>query len=306
MTLPPEFTDLAQKVSNWGRWGPDDERGTLNLIDEAAVRRGGAAVKTGARISLSIPYDERGPQTGAIRGRINPLRTMVAIDAALTKDPAGARNSDDVVVMGLQAATHWDSLAHVTYDGRMYNGHPPTSIDGDGARRCGIDKFGPVVSRGVLLDVAAATGVERAEGAITPEDLDAAESHAGVRVEPGDIVLIRTGQMRVLREGNRKAYLTPAPGLGMASVLWLRERDVAAAASDTLMFEVYPCEREDCFLAVHMLCIVEMGLPLGENFDLESLAAACAADGNYACLLEASPLPFTRGLGGPVNPIAIR
>src|SRR5205823_5839631 len=152
-----------------------------------------------------------------------------------------------------------------------------------------------------LLDVARAKGVERLDGgiAITREDLDAAESQAGVRVEPGDVVLIRTGQMQLLRSGDRGRYGTPSPGLGMGTPVWFRERDVAAVATDNLTFEVYPPERDDLSFPVHMLCLVEMGLTQGQNFDLEELAADCDADGSYAFFLDASPLPFERGLGGP-------
>src|SRR5207237_4387966 len=135
------------------------------------VRRAVAAVRTGKRFSLAIPLSEAGPQTGGIRGRVNPERTMIAVHQPLSADEDGVRFSDDVVTMGLQAATHWDSLAHVTYDGRMYNGHSLDVVGEEGASRLGINRVGTLVSRGVLLDVARAKDVERLEGgyAITPE-----------------------------------------------------------------------------------------------------------------------------------------
>ena len=310
MPLPEEFHELARRVSNWGRWGDDDERGTLNLITPEATRRGAACVRTGRSFSLAIPLDQNGPQTGVIPGRLNPLRTMVALNAAYTDHgAAGFCTSDDVVVMGLQAATHWDALAHVSYDGRIYNGFPASSVTVEqGATRCGIDKAGPIVTRGVLLDVARARGVERVEGAValTATDLDQAEALAGCRVEPGDLVLIRTGHIRLLDAGRRRDYAVPSPGPSMQTVEWFRSRDVAAVATDTLTFEVFPGERDDAFLPVHLLHLVSMGLTQGQNFHLEALAADCAADGVYEMLLEASPQSFTGGLGSPVNPIATK
>ncbi|MBA3653010.1 MAG: cyclase family protein [Actinobacteria bacterium] len=304
MALPPEFHQLAAKVNNWGRWGDDDERGTLNFITDDAVRAAAATVRHGKRFALGLPLDGEGPQLGAIPGRINPLRTMVALKTAFTGDPADVCFSDDVVVMGLQAATHWDALAHVTYDGRLWNGFPLESIDEGGARHCGIDRVGVLVSRGVLLDVARLKNVDRLEPGyqITPADLDG----CGVEVRSGDIVLVRTGHMALLKAGDRKTYSGASPGLTMATSLWFHEHEVAAVATDTMPFEVFPCERDDCLLPVHMLHLVEMGLTQGQNFDLEALAADSAADGVYEFLLDASPLPFTHGLGAPVQPIAVK
>lgn len=307
MSLPEEFLELARRVNNWGRWGNDDEIGTLNLITPDLVRTAASLVHFGRRISLAIPLSEEGPQTGAVPGRINPERTMHSVNEPVG-DPSQIRVSDDAVRMGLQAATHWDSLAHVTYDGRMYNGFPPETIDESGATRCGIDKVRTLVGRGVLLDVARARGVDRIEGAIplTGDDLDAAAEFARVEVGPGDIVLIRTGQIRLLKDGDRKAYTRPAAGPSMQSVAWFRDHDVAAVATDNMTFEVFPGERKDCILPVHLLNLVEVGLTQGQNFDLEELSEDCAADGVYEFFLEASPLPFVRGLGSPVNPVAIK
>jgi kynurenine formamidase len=306
--LPEDFHALARKVNNWGRWGADDERGTLNLLDDAAVRRGVASVRTGKRFPLAIPLSHDGPQLGFIPGRINPVRTMISLNDPMTGDPTQVCFSDDLVVMGVQAATHWDALAHASYDGRIYNGHKASSTTSAGAARCGIDKVGPIVGRGVLLDVARAKGVGRLEGpyAVTGEDLDAAAALAGVTVEPGDIVLVRTGQIQLLHAGNKMGYFYPSPGLSLRSVEWMREMDVAAVATDTVVFEVFPSELEDATLAVHMLHLVEMGLTQGQNFDLEVLAADCADDGAYTFLLTATPEPFVAGLGGPVAPVAVK
>jgi kynurenine formamidase len=308
VALPPEFHELAHKVSNWGRWGQEDERGTLNLITTEAVWRGVASVRKGVSFSLALPLNEDGPQTGVIPGRENPEHQMVAVNQPYTGDPDEFATSDDAVSMGLQAATHWDALAHVSYGRQLYNGFPSTTVTEDGAARCGIDKAGPIVTRGVLLDVARARGVDRLEGAyaIGAEDLDSASEMARVSVQPGDVILLRTGQMQVLKAGDKNAYGHPSPGPGMGSVAWFREHDVAAVATDNLTFEVFPCERPDLFLPVHLLDLVAMGLTQGQNFDLEDLAADCAADSVYEFLLEASPQPFTRATGSPVNPVATK
>src|SRR4029453_2891105 len=120
MPLPAQLKALAQRFSNWGRWGDDDQRGTLNFITPDAVRRGVATGRRGVTFSLAIPFDENGPQTGAIPGRINPRRTMTAVNAPFTGDPSDFTTSDDTFEMGAQAATHWDALAHVGSEGLRY------------------------------------------------------------------------------------------------------------------------------------------------------------------------------------------
>lgn len=308
MTAPQEFLEIAAFVNNWGRWGADDERGTVNLISAEVVARGAARARTGKRFPLALPLSPDGPQVGGVLGRINPARTMIAVREILGEDPEGPAVSDDVVSMSLQAATHWDALAHVTWGDRMYNGFPVSSIDDAGAARCGIDKVGPIVGRGVLLDVARACGVDRLEPgrAIAPDDLDAAEERARVRVEPGDVVLIRTGHVGVFKEGRRAEYPVPCPGVSFRAARWFRNRDVAAVASDTFVFEVFPYEQADLRLPVHLLHLVEMGLLQGENWDLEDLAADSDDDGEYAFFLSATPEPFVGALGGPVAPVAVK
>ncbi len=311
MALPPELKALAAEVSNWGRWGDDDERGTVNLIDDAAVARGVAAARTGARFSLAIRLDEAGPQLGTIPGRINPLHSMVAINTAYTGDPSDFCASDDVMTLGLQACTHWDALAHVSYEGLLYNGFPADSITAErGASRCGIHRVAHLVTRAILLDVARATG--HADGLppghpISEAELDAAADLARVRPEPGDVVLVRTGQMRHLRARDRQTYtLGHQPGLTTGTVRWMRRHDVAAVATDTVAMEVYPCEDPAVLFPVHLLQLRDMGLLQGQNFDLEELAEHCAADGVYEMLLVANPEPVTGGTGAPVHPVAVK
>jgi kynurenine formamidase len=310
VALPAELKALAAEVSNWGRWGDDDELGTLNLVDSALVRRAAGLVRTGQRVPLAVRLDANGPQVGSIPGRINPLHTMVAINAPYLGDPADFCASDDVVTMGLHACTHWDALSHVSYEGLLYNGFPASTVTAErGATRCGIHRVTSLVSRGVLLDVARAAGVDRLEPGhpIAETDLEAAVELARVRPEPGDVVLVRTGQMQLFRARDRVTYTTgPQPGLTVATVRWMRRHDVAAVATDTVALEVYPCEDPAVLFPVHLLQLRDMGLTQGQNFDLEALSAACADDGVYEFLLVANPEPFSGAVGSPTNPVAIR
>lgn len=246
MTLPAEFHDIAKRVNNWGRWGAGDEIGTLNLITAEVVRAAAAEVRTGVRIPLALPLKEDGVQAGLIPGRVNPLHTMVQINQELF-GPGTVACSDDAVTMGLQSATHWDALTHVSHSGRIYNGRPASSITAHArAEFSGIDKAAPIVSRGVLLDVARAKGLDRLPGghAVTPEDLAEAEEFGGVTVRPGDVVLVRTGQIQVYLAGDKHGYGFPSPGLSVRTPEWFHARDVAAVANDTLTFEIFPGDRE--------------------------------------------------------------
>ena len=308
MALPPHLQDLAAKVSNWGRWGADDRRGTLNLIDHAALQRGLMAARQGRAFSLAMPFDEDGPQLGYMPGRVNPTRTMHVINESLTGDSADFSSSDDAVTMGVQAATHWDALGHVSYAGKLYNGIDASTIDSTGAHELGIERFGPVVTRGVLLDVARVHGVDFFESGypITGDDLDAAAALGGISIEAGDIVCVRTGHMHWLRVGDKVRYTNPSPGLSTQSIQWIRDHDIAGVATDTIVFECFPCEDPSVLLPVHMIHIRDIGLVQGQNWALDALAADCANDGQYDFLLSATPLPLTRSVGGPVAPTAIK
>lgn len=308
MPLPDDFHELAAKVRNWGRWGDDDEIGTLNLIDDAARRRGASCVQAGKAFSLAMPLSEDGPQLGFVPGRTNPVHTMVQVNAPVGDEPGAQCWNDDAISMGVQACTHWDGLAHASYGGHLWNGYPAETVSAGGASRCGIEQVGTLVSRGVLLDIAALHGVDSLPGGypLTADDLDAACERARVIVEPGDVVLLRTGHMRHFHAGDRMTYATSAAGPSLQTVEWFRRQDVAAVATDNLIFEVYPCERDDVFLPVHFLHLVDIGLTQGQNFDLEALAVDCADDGRWTFLLSASPEPIVHGVGAMVNPVALK
>jgi kynurenine formamidase len=324
--VPSAFTDLARRVSNWGRWGADDQLGTLNFIDAAARLRGVAAVHDGNAFPLGLPMSEaEGIQMGFIEGRVNPTRSMICVNNPLSPDPEWIASSEDVVTFAMQCATHWDGLAHVSYGagpdgGKLYNGYPASSVTEAGTTKLGIHLIGSLVSRGLLLDVARAKGLEVLDGGypITPDDLDAACELGKLTVEPGDVLLVRTGQAAHLALPGRPglagappkrdliAYTWPTPGLTLATTEWFHAKDVAAVATDTMVLEVYPCEDKNLYLPVHLIHLVEMGMTQGQNWFLDELADACAADGRYEFLLDATPLPFTNGLGSPVNPVALR
>jgi len=306
--LPEHLKQLAARVSNRGRWGHDDQRGTLNLIDAAAVRRGAASVRKGKAFSLAIPFDSDGPQTGGIPGRDNPSHEMFMINVAFTGDPAGFTTSDDRIAMGIQAATHWDALSHVGYEGLLYNDIADTVVTEAGASKLGAEHLGSIASRGVLLDVARLHGLDHFDDdhASTGDELDAAAEAAGITVEPGDIVLVRTGHMHFLRIGEKDRYRVTSPGLSTDSIEWFHHNDVAAVATDTLVLECFPGPDPAVLLPVHMIQLRDMGLAQGQIWNLDELAADCAADGQHDFLLTATPIPVTGATGAMVAPTAIK
>jgi kynurenine formamidase len=299
---------LGARLSNWGRWGPDDERGTTNLITPERLVAAAALIRKGRVFDLGIPFDENGPQPGG--GRINPVRLM-SETGDLQMFPGAFKYADDYVFMPLQGASQWDSLAHVYYDDQLYNGWPARDVTVKGAAHNAIDKQAKgIAGRGVLLDIAALKGVEwmQVGEVITPSDLEAAiERQGGVQVGAGDILLFRTGwRKKFLAEHDPTSFMAGEPGLGQACCAWLRERDVAAVGSDNWAIEVLPGETPDCVFNVHMVLIRDMGMSLAEILDFEDLAADCADDGVWDFFFCAPPLKFTRGVGSPINPLAIK
>jgi len=302
-----DWRELGQQVRNWGRWGADDEKGTTNLIDANQVRKAAALVKSGRIFDLGIALDELGPQDG--RERNNPLRFMSVIGG---REAIGGafRFNDDYVVMPLQAGTQWDALSHVYYDDKFYNDVSPDSVDSSGAHHLGIETQAKgIVGRGVLLDVARHLRVDwlNAGEAISPELLEEVADAQGVRIDVGDILLIRTGwRSKYLRDGNRREFLGDEPGINLGCVPWLSENGVAAVASDNWALEVIPSEVVGEAFPVHMILIRDMGMTIGEMFDLEELALDCARDDVYEFFVCAPVLKFTRAVGTPVNPLAIK
>ncbi|WP_318199525.1 cyclase family protein [Streptomyces sp. SCL15-4] len=320
--MNPDRTDpegaiarAAKAYSNWGRWGADDVLGTLNFLDEAKRRAGAALVRRGVSFSLSQRFDMSGPQKGW-RRRTNPVHTMLdtGTDAALGNQglPHGLGGADDVIAMPLQCSTQWDGLGHIFDHGKAWNGRPAEQVvTSDGDQVTGIEHMAAhIAGRGVLLDVGRVIGEggELPDGfAITEEHLATTLDAQGVTVGRGDIVLVRTGQLaRVRRDGWGDYAGGPAPGLSFTTAGWLHRTEIAAIATDTWGFEVRPNEFEHAFQPLHQVVIPHIGLLVGEMWDLEALAADCAADGAYAFWLTAAPLPITGAVGSPVNPIAVK
>ena len=310
--------ELSNRYSNWGRWGDDDELGTLNHIEPEHRTRAARLVRSGKSISLGLPFDQDGPQTGGF-GRFNPIHNMIRDGADIMagttiRDFYGGndrylRGCDDMIIMPLQCGTQWDALAHIFFEEKMYNGYSADQVSSKGALKNDIAKMAAdITGRGVLLDVARYKGVDALEPgyAITTDDLEATADAHGVDVGKGDFVMIRTGQMGA-RRGDWGDYAGgDAPGLGLDAVPFVGDREVAAIATDTWGMEVLPNETVDVFQPLHIILIVHMGLLVGEIFELEALAADCAADGQYEFLFCAPPLPITRAVGSPANPIALK
>ncbi|WP_436520612.1 cyclase family protein [Actinoplanes sp. HUAS TT8] len=307
----------TKRCSNWGRWGADDVRGTMNFLTPAHRAHAASLVRRGVSFSLAQSFDANGPQKGW-RRRTNPVHTMLDTGtdavAGVQGFPHGLGGADDVIAMPLQCSTQWDGLGHIFDHGRAWNGRPAEKVVtslGDGVT--GIETVASVIAgRGVLLDVGRALGAdgELPDGfAITEKHLveTIARQGAGSAVGPGDIILVRTGQLtRVRRDGWGDYAGGPAPGLSFTTADWLHRTEIAAIATDTWGFEVRPNEFDDAFQPLHQVAIPHIGLFLGEMWDPDELAADCAADGVYEFWLTAAPLPITGAVGSPVNPIAVK
>jgi kynurenine formamidase len=305
-----DFRELGRRLSNWGRWDADgrrDERGTTNLITPERVAAAAGLVQDGKVFDLGIPFGSDGPQPGG--ARINPV-LLVSETGADQNFPGAFHYADDYVFMPLQSASQWDGLAHVYYDGELYNGFPSSDVTPHGARHLSIEHQAKgITGRGVLVDVARHRGVDWLEPGevITPAELDAALAAQGTRLDGGDVLAVRTGWRRkFLADGDASSFMAGEPGLGLACCEWLHEHDVAAVCSDNWAIEALPGEVEGEVLPVHMVLIRDMGMTLGEILDFEELAEDCAADGRFDFFLTAPPIKFRGAVGSPINPLAIK
>ena len=311
-----EIASRALAYRNWGRWGKDDVLGTLNYIDDDKRREAALLVRSGRVVSLSLPFDMDGPQKGW-RRRTNPVHTMLdtGTDAQMGHQgfPHGLGGADDVIAMPLQCSTQWDGLGHIFDHGMAWNGRGAGDVvTSDGDLVTGIEHTAAAfVSRGVLLDVgrhvAPDTGQLPDAFAITPEHLDDTARAQGVDVGRGDILVVRTGQLqRAKSEGWGDYAGGPAPGLSLTCAGWIHRAEVAAVATDTWGFEVRPNEFDvPAFQPLHQVSIPNIGLSIGEMWDLDALAELCAAKTRWEFMLVAPSLPITGAVGTPVNPLAI-
>ena len=308
MTSPPtdvpDTTELSDDdvlafmstLSNWGRWGGDDQLGALNLIGDPERRAAAALVRSGRSVGCARPLPTEAAED-------NPAPVEHRMIGTFEDGWGGDRFA---IASHGHATSHLDALCHIFWDGRLYNGYPAETVTAGGAMQLGIHHLADgVQGRGVLLDVPAVAGrpwLERGH-ALTPTDLDATAAAHGVSVEPGDILLVRTGRW-VDRETNGPwAHGQAAAGLHASCLPWLRRHDVAMLGCDGVS-DVVPSGFTAMRLPIHVVTIVAMGVHLLDNLDLDRLATACAAEGRWEFQLTVAPLVLERGTASPVNPIA--
>jgi kynurenine formamidase len=310
--------EQCRALSNWGRWGDDDELGAWNLVTADKVATAARCVRRGKIFSLALPFGPGGPGDKARAGRGNATLfvsmsgTDIETGALDRMHPGSGKFTEDWVTMNLSSSTQWDGFAHAFHNGLGYNGTPAATVTSQGARRNSITALADrIVTRAIVLDLPRCFDIDWLEPgfAIQPEDLDSAVAAQCVEVDTGDVVLVRTGQLAQVRaEGDWGNYsgLGPAPGLGARCGTWLADRNVAAVASDTWGLEVFPYETPDTIGPLHQIILAYCGISIGEMFDLEALAADSAETGDYDCMFVAAPLPIKRAINSAVNPIAIR
>ncbi len=282
------------KLSNWGRWGDQDQRGSLNLITPEIIRQAAGLIKTGKTYSLAVPLETNGPQW--------PPRHKIWKATQFRNNPNGVSSSGDALMMHSHSATHMDALCHIWYDDKIYNGFGASEhVTSFGATRDSIDRVAFIVGRGILLDIARWKGVENLQVGepITSQDLDQCAIAQRVQMRSGDIVFVRTGWLRVFSE-NRELFDSGEPGLDDSTLSWLHGHDIVAVGADNHGVEVMdriPPER----LRLHPIALRDLGIYLVEALNLEELAA----DQVHEFFAIIAPLRLVGGTGSPINPIAI-
>jgi kynurenine formamidase len=304
-----EATVAAERgtTDNWGRWGDDDERGSLNLLTNDVVLAATRTCRTGKVYRLSLPLKRTGVPLAHYRGSPQRLTLMAEGDEVLKV--AGVTEGDgaceDVLILPSHSVTHIDALCHVFHEGSFYNGFPASGFETNaGAQHLGIEKLAGFVGRAVLLDIAGLRGVDWLDNdhVISPDDLEECAQRQGVSVQAADIVLIRTGWQDKFLDAVSRGE-TPGhaqPGIGLDAARYLAGRDVSAVGSDNSGIEPIPFPAGQS-LAVHIELLVRRGVPLIENMMLREMAA----DRCYEALFVVGPLPVPGASGSPVNPIAI-
>jgi kynurenine formamidase len=284
----------------WGLWGTEDEIGAPNLIGPAQVRVAASLVRTGRVLSLTQPLSERTPVPKHRGGVLHFMGRDGGDYAAGAKRPGGFQFAEDTVVLPLHIGTHLDALCHAWCDDHLYNGFPGNTVRSTtGALRCGIDKMPPLVTRGVLLDIVRLRGEPSAPGdTIGRAELEAAATHAGIMLQAGDAVLIRTGWLE--SQTSQDVDFNAEPGIDVDAALWLAGSGVAMVGADNFAIETLPFPPGTVF-PVHQRLIRDHGIPLLEGLVLRPLAEA---DGT-AFLFVATPLPLAGGTGSPVAPVAV-
>ena len=290
---------MMKDLSNWGRWGKDDQLGALNLVTPTKRKQAAALVKDGVTVSLAH---------SAIKEPVDSSPAFVHRMIALPKagqDIASAADEYSVRYHGF-TQTHLDGLCHLIYKGKMHNGFAQEELTLKGARKLGVENVkNGILTRGVLLDMPRHLGVRYLDGkrAVYTEDLEAWEKKAGVRVESGDAILLRTGRWLRRDVDGPWDIMKGSAGLHASCLPWLKKRDVAVVGSD-LALDVMPSGVEGFELPVHWVCGVALGTPILDNCDLEKVSEEANARKRWAFLLTVAPLVVDGGTGSPVNPLA--
>ncbi len=300
-----ELKAALEQVKNWGRWGKEDQRGALNFITDKKRAAAGKLVQSGQIVSLGLPLATK-PAADNPRPVMH-LMVQVGVDSDNPAWPSYSADYFGIAPHGM-SKTHLDALCHVFYHGKMYNGFDVTEVGSQGARKCAIDVTRDgVISRGVMLDIPKIKKVEWLElgTRIFPDDLEAAERDHGVRVEEGDILLVRTGRARRRKiKGGWEAFRDGMPGLDTSCLTWLHERKIAVLGSDGVS-DVIPSGYQELVTPIHIGTLVMMGVHLIDNCDFDALSETCAKLGRYEFLFTMAPLILERGTASPVNPIAL-
>lgn len=284
------------ELSNWGRWGDDDQRGTLNLITAEHIRETSGLLRRGKVYSLALLLDKDSP--------VAPIRNPLWHRTSTILRPSPQHSAaDDVIVMHTHGATHVDALCHIFTENQMYNGHrvDETIHPTTGSAKNGIHNMGSLVGRGVLLDIAAYRGVDhlgKTDG-IGPDELDSCAKAQGVKIRSGDIVLVRTGWIKVF-DSDRALFDSGSPGPTAEVAAWFERHEICALGADNTAVEVYdPSSKRP--LSLHIDVIRNLGGYMIEFLNLEELAA----DRVYEFMFVAAPLRLVNGIGSPINPLAI-
>ena len=301
---PSDVKGLFEKLSNWGRWGKEDQRGALNFITNQKRMAAARLVQTGESISMALPL-------ATIPAADNPTPvTHLMVQAGGDSHEQALPYSGDYFAIAPHgmANTHIDALCHVFWQGKMYNGFDASEVGSHGAKKCPIDVTrAGIVSRGVLLDIPLLKKIQWMEPGekILPEDLDAAEKEQHVHVEEGDVLLVRTGRAAMRKvKGGWDPMRVGLPGLDAACLPWLHERRIAVLGSDAVS-DVVQSGYDGVPLQVHVGTLVTMGIHLIDNADLDAVSSACVALGRNEFLFSMAPLILERGTASPVNPLAI-
>jgi kynurenine formamidase len=292
------FQEWLSGLSNQGRWGESDERGTLNLIDPSVRIAAAKLVVEGRSVSLAHPL-----LTAAAADNSEPLEMEMQLRPGAGNPWAVERLS---LVYHGYAHTHLDALCHLAREGRLYNGFSAAEVTAQGCGKLAIPTAREgVFTRGLLVDLPRLRGVEWLEPgtAIYAADLEAWEGEAGVRVRPGDALLVRTGRWALRAAQGPADASQSAAGLHASAVSWLRERGVALLGSEAAS-DVLPSGVEGETHPVHTLALFSLGLPILDNLDLDAAADEAARLGRWEFLLTLAPLVIPGGTGSPLNPIA--